>query len=85
MSRHCFSCGASAEATTPLGGQARPAPAAGDISLCFECGAVALFTGRGSEIRLPLGEESRSLNADPQVRAAQARIRAFQQQKRGRR
>ena len=83
MSRHCFKCGASTEVGTPLavGPNVPLHPAAGDPAFCSECGAVTIYTGLGFEIRLPLGEEARALNADPQIRAAQA----FLRQRRGRR
>ncbi len=48
-------------------------PVSGDVSLCWGCGGLGIFTDGG--IRMPTQQEQAELEADSQVRAAQAAIR----------
>lgn len=51
-------------------------PAAGAVSLCFGCGQLAVFTGRGLEVRAVTPDELGELVARPDVQAALAAWRA---------
>ena len=59
------------------GNRQTQAPQPGDITVCFSCSAVAIFTGRGEEIRRPLPQEAAMIARDREIQALRARITAF--------
>jgi hypothetical protein len=52
-------------AKNPLDEAAKPAE--GDISICLYCGAVAIFTGHGPELREATNEDLLEALKDPEV------------------
>ncbi len=52
-SQPCWECGYRTDAAGELPGAPRRRPAAGDFSICFRCGEVAVFTGQGLLKRQP--------------------------------
>lgn len=55
------------------GGAPDKAPVEGDVSLCWQCGGIAIFTAGGSS-RLPTHEEAIEIGQSPEVRAARHAI-----------
>lgn len=49
---------------------------AGDVSICLYCGAVALFTGNGIELRHPTDVELIEILNDPLVARARRTIQS---------
>lgn len=71
----CPHCGAENDAFTPVT-DPDSYPEEGDVSLCFSCAELAIFTGHGLEVRLPSDAELAELNADKRITTAQTTIRA---------
>lgn len=69
--RACPHCGRINEAHDGPTRDATPKP--GDVSLCWGCGGVGIFTETG--VRKPTPDEAAELEAAPKVKAAQAAIR----------
>ncbi len=62
----CHNCGTLNDDATDINNpDARPTE--GDVSVCFYCAALALFTGDGYGTRAPTEEERLALLADPLV------------------
>lgn len=71
----CPTCGARRDAHAALSGDR--APRAGDVSVCGECAAVAIYTGEPLRpVREPTAIELRALLEDPEIRAAVAACHA---------
>jgi hypothetical protein len=70
LTPRCLTCNARIETTSDLFGDAEIK--AGDVSICLYCGAVALFTGNGNEVRYPSHEELGEILSDPSVQLARA-------------
>lgn len=66
----CHGCGSRIDCVTPVEGLERPGP--GDVSICWYCGIVAIFTETGA--RPPTAAEAMQLAFDPDVRRAQDRL-----------
>lgn len=49
-------------------------PVEGNVSICFSCTAIAVFTGHGLEIRAATPEEFAEIMQDAGVRAMLARL-----------
>jgi hypothetical protein len=58
---------------------AKFAPTEGDVSLCFYCGAVNLFTGVGLNVRSATPAERDRLLRSPDVILAALQLREFHQ------
>lgn len=72
---NCLRCKAAlpcATSLTELGAR----PSAGDVSICLYCGNIAVFTGRGVELRTPTFDELAELASDPDVRRTVNAVRA---------
>jgi hypothetical protein len=72
----CWACGRprdAASAADPADDES-PAPGPGDVSLCFGCSEVAIFTGEGLRTREPTEAERAEVLADPGVVAARGAI-----------
>jgi hypothetical protein len=63
--RTCPRCGSKNNGYTQATGDER-APEPGDVSLCWECGGMNIFTDDG-KVRLPTEEERNHLLAQPDV------------------
>jgi hypothetical protein len=68
----CPRCGEPNDAHTWADGPATE-PRADDVTVCFYCGAVGLFTGTGA-VRLPSDSEAAELDRNPNVIAVRAAI-----------
>jgi hypothetical protein len=66
----CPACGRPNDAATSVYVPEESAPEAGDYSICWGCGALAIFTGRGLELRNPTDAEAAEGLANPFVRSA---------------
>lgn len=68
----CLSCGYQFDASTAAGQDDRAAvPKNGSVSLCIQCGAVAIFTRTvfgAYGLRLPTLAETADIDADPEIR-----------------
>jgi hypothetical protein len=62
----CLRCDELLDAATPIPGSEHNRPARGDVSICWKCNHVAIFT-RGSKLREPRPDELRAIMADPRV------------------
>lgn len=71
----CPHCGKVNDAQTCIT-EPGASPEKGDVSLCFTCAGVAVFTGEGMTVRLPTDEEAAEFAADGRITGAQAMIRA---------
>ena len=72
MTATCPSCGQDNDGhTRATGPAAEPSP--GDVSLCFYCGTVGIFT-EGGAIRLPDAAEAAELDRDPELTALRAAL-----------
>lgn len=65
----CFACEHELDAAMMID-DPHSTPAAGDPSLCIRCGALAVFTGSGVEIRPATAAELVAFNRTPEVRRA---------------
>lgn len=65
----CWSCGTLNEAITEVTAEKTSMPEAGDVHICFSCGALGLFTGNRFEARAPTPAERELLLADEKVQA----------------
>lgn len=65
---HCGRVNTEHDGPTP---DATPGP--GDVSLCWRCGGLGIFTTDG--VRKPTPEEEQELAAAPEIRTARAAIR----------
>lgn len=63
-------CRRPADSITPAEADRGKLPEAGDVSVCFGCGRLALFTGRGLELRRPSAGELELMLADDEILAA---------------
>lgn len=64
-SEMCPACGALNDAATNIVGDADPTN--GDVSICFTCGEIAVFTGIGLDVRRPTDAERREMLAIDEV------------------
>lgn len=64
----CAKCGYGMDATTSAYGKGRPSE--GDVSMCLNCGALAVFN-KDLTLRQPTKEEQDSLNLNPSIIKAQ--------------
>jgi hypothetical protein len=64
--------------TTQAFGDGKPSP--GDVSLCAQCGAVAMFDA-DMNLRHPTSDEHQRLANDPRIIHAQILIRGFPNKK----
>jgi hypothetical protein len=64
--RRCLRCGESLDAATPILNSEHQPPSPGDVSICFKCNHIAIFT-RGGKLREPRADELRSIMADQHV------------------
>jgi hypothetical protein len=71
----CWRCEKTTDTTTAAVGE-DTAPAPGDVSICFYCGELAVFTGRGLETRQPTDAERAEILADPGVVIARGTVLA---------
>lgn len=62
--RTCWSCGERLDDQTAAG-PGRQTPAPGDVSVCFYCAAVGIFTE--DDVREPTSAEAADLLNDPNV------------------
>lgn len=67
----CLHCGRVNDAHERRPGER---PKSGDVSLCWGCAGIALFTDDG--LRLPTESEAAAIEADPELIAARTAIRA---------
>jgi hypothetical protein len=70
----CPRCGYKLDATTSTSGDQKPEP--GDLSLCFECGQISVFT-ENDGMRVPTKDEELELSVDPRVIRAQIFMRGI--------
>lgn len=75
----CPDCGVINEAARQVGGE--ESPDAGDISVCFSCAGVNIFTGDGINVRPPTPEEWQELMYDELIMKTQERILALKETK----
>ena len=61
----CHQCGKTIDATT--GATTNERPKAGDVSLCWHCGAFSIFTSP-TEMRPATPDEAKAIEADPDIR-----------------
>lgn len=73
----CPTCGRGNDAASQLPAGAEP-PQAGDWSLCWGCGAVAVFTGEGVNVRPCTDEELVESTKDKELARLRREMRAFQ-------
>lgn len=71
----CPICGYRLDAASSLE-DASAVPEPGDVTVCFECTTVLMFTAFGV-LRLPTVEEAQRVYADPEVERTRAGIAAF--------
>jgi hypothetical protein len=71
--RSCPFCKKSTDCDSQVNGDG--VPEVGDVSVCFYCGQVALFTEGG--LRKPSDEERSEILADPDVTAAVGAVLAY--------
>lgn len=69
----CPFCGVLNERVTHVG-EGEPPPDPGDVTICFSCGEVGVFTELGT-VRKPTAGEQFIIGCDPHVFEAQQRIR----------
>lgn len=70
----CRGCGyGPMDAASSLKGHPAP-PAADDLAVCPRCGTLALYTGRGLELRPPSEAEELQLAQLPEVRRLRAAV-----------
>lgn len=67
----CSICHHQLDGATQINGINKPKP--GDVSLCIECGNIAIF-GNDLELRQPTSEENQVLQKDHIIISAQAII-----------
>ena len=72
----CWACGKTTDATTAVIGE-DSVPAVGDVSICFGCGELAVFTGNGVETRQPTEAERAELLDEPDVIRARGAVLAM--------
>jgi hypothetical protein len=65
----CLRCDELLDAATPIPGSEHKRPARGDVSICWTCNHVAIFT-RDFKLREPRPDELRAILADPRVTSA---------------
>ena len=66
MSINCPSCGRpNPAATHAIPGDIEPPPAEGDVSICWGCAKLAVFTGDGLNVRACTEAERAEFLADP--------------------
>lgn len=70
MSVNCPSCGRPNPAATNVIPDDVEPPAEGDVSICWGCAKLAVFTGEGVNVRACTEEERAEFLADPGVMAA---------------
>jgi hypothetical protein len=63
--KRCMRCEKVLDSATPADSKDRPAR--GDVSVCIQCGHIAIFT-RGGKLREPTPDELRSIMADRRVK-----------------
>jgi DNA-directed RNA polymerase subunit RPC12/RpoP len=61
----CLTCGQDIPEASAIEGASSPSK--GDVSVCLYCGAVAMFTGKGNEVRYPHPTELAEVLSDPTV------------------
>ena len=71
----CPYCSKENDAATPAGTDAEAVPGPGDVSVCFYCGGIAVFTETG--LRKPTDAERADLLEDPLVIEAAGRVLAY--------
>ena len=74
----CLSCHAQLDTATEVTGQ-DVRPDEGDMSLCIKCGAIAVFTGHGNQLREATVMEMRKFLGDRRVQIARGAILAMRQ------
>lgn len=81
----CPACGYVADAASVVPGHKDATPAAGDFSVCAECGAVRQFTA-ALGLRVPTPQEIKELDQDLRwlLGAAQRAIREYHRERRRR-
>ena len=72
----CWACGKSTDSTTAVIGE-DSRPDAGDVSICFGCGELAIFTGHDLETRRPTDDERAEALDEPDVIRARGAVLAF--------
>jgi hypothetical protein len=73
--QQCADCGVRNDAY--CGANTAERPTAGAISICAYCAHLAMFTGDGLQVRELTDDELADIEADPEVHAAQMRVRSF--------
>ena len=63
----CERCDEELDAASAASGEAELAPKSGDISICFYCGDLRIFTGVGIETRRASVEEDTAARSLPEV------------------
>lgn len=76
---HCPHCGHKHDAATNL--EAPRAPGQGDVSICLECGGIAVFDADPLRLRLPTPDEQAQLESNQAVVSAQLVIVAMGMEK----
>jgi hypothetical protein len=71
----CWCCAAVLEDQTAVG-RGEPDPNPGDVSVCFYCAAVGIYT-EDRDIRVPTDAEAARLLNDPEVVRVRAEIVGF--------
>lgn len=61
----------------PCAREGGPTPAAGDVSICFYCAAIGVYTGNGLEVRQPSALELAEFLSDPAVEKAAGDVLAY--------
>lgn len=68
----CFDCRGELGGFTPT--VPGDVPSAGAVSVCLYCGAAAIFTGKGLEIREPTEAERADIDANPDIIEVRRRV-----------
>lgn len=66
----CLICGTVMDAATPTDESHKALPAKNDVSLCFVCASLAIYTGVGHEKRFPTADERAELAGNLEVQHA---------------
>jgi hypothetical protein len=64
MKWECRDCGAVVDAATIVLEIGRLPPAAGDVSVCFYCACISVYTGDGLELLAPSEDELAKMVGD---------------------